>query len=471
MEASENCSVKVVHIRLLIGDERSQGCREFVTVTTGKPQVKIGTRSLTFDHVYGNGGSPSSSMCDEYIAPLVDGLFQGYNATVLAYGQTGSGKTYTMGTATEDDCQKGLIPQVMNALFEKNRNIEASSRVPATCFLHRGRLFILKEEVRDLLDSEPVGKLVTPKGNAAKVAFPGKSSIQIRESSNGVITLAGSTEVAISTLQEMATCLEQGSISRATGSTNMNNQSSRSHAIFTITIEQVLRIKSVSSINNAPDEAMTEEYLCAKLHLLREKDLEIKDIKQQLKNLTALSWQSEAQKKEFLKEQNMREHAVAISLATSATEVKILCVQMVPVGHLSMKKLKTMGKNGKLWWWKRSHNQWLLQFRWKWQKHGNFQNGSNTVMKYYREQGPVHRAVVNIEEKVGASIVALPEMSEHTCLEARAPDVAMEARPSKVPLGRHQMHKHQILELVHGPTSESQELNRLRNQYLQSNKS
>ncbi len=50
-------------------------------------QVQICTHSFTFDRVYGNGGSPSSSMFEECVAPLVDGLFQGYNATVLAYGQ------------------------------------------------------------------------------------------------------------------------------------------------------------------------------------------------------------------------------------------------------------------------------------------------------------------------------------------------------------------------------------------------
>jgi kinesin family protein 4/21/27 len=50
-------------------------------------QVQIGTHSFTFDHVYGSTGSPSSAMFDECIASLVDGLFQGYNATVLAYGQ------------------------------------------------------------------------------------------------------------------------------------------------------------------------------------------------------------------------------------------------------------------------------------------------------------------------------------------------------------------------------------------------
>lgn len=53
-------------------------------------QVQIGSHSFTFDHVYGNNGSPSSAMFEECVAPLVDGLFQGYNATVLAYGQVKS---------------------------------------------------------------------------------------------------------------------------------------------------------------------------------------------------------------------------------------------------------------------------------------------------------------------------------------------------------------------------------------------
>ncbi|XWS41870.1 hypothetical protein CRYUN_Cryun17cG0119800 [Craigia yunnanensis] len=265
MEAAEDCSVKVaVHIRPLIGDERTQGCKECVTVTSGKPQVQIGIHSFTFDHVYGNGGSPSSFMFQECVAPLVEGLFRGYNATVLAYGQTGSGKTYTMGTAMKDGCETGLIPQVMNALFKKIETLKHQTEFQ----LHVSFIEILKEEVRDLLDSEPVSKSVTPSGNAVKVTFPGRSPIQIRESSNGVITLAGSTEVGVSTLQEMATCLEQGSISRATGSTNMNNQSSRSHAIFTITLEQMHKIQSVSAINDTPDEDMGEEYLCAKLHLV-----------------------------------------------------------------------------------------------------------------------------------------------------------------------------------------------------------
>ncbi|XP_006354853.1 kinesin-like protein FRA1 isoform X2 [Solanum tuberosum] len=264
METSpgEDCCVKVaVHIRPLIGDEKLQGCKDCVSVVHGKPQVQIGTHSFTFDHVYGSTASPSTAMYQECVAPLVDGLFQGYNATVLAYGQTGSGKTYTMGTGFKDGFQTGLIPLVMNSLFNK---IETSKN-QAEFQLHVSFIEIHKEEVRDLLDSVSVNKSETANGHNGKVNIPGKPPIQIRESSNGVITLAGSTERSVRTLKEMADCLEQGSLSRATGSTNMNNQSSRSHAIFTITMEQMRKTGSNDGNSN---ECMTEEYLCAKLHLV-----------------------------------------------------------------------------------------------------------------------------------------------------------------------------------------------------------
>ncbi|PON94237.1 Kinesin-like protein [Trema orientale] len=264
MEAGggEDCCVKVaVHIRPLIGDEKLQGCKDCVTVVSGKPQVQIGTHSFTFDHVYGSTGSPSSAMFEECVASLVDGLFQGYNATVLAYGQTGSGKTYTMGTGFKDGYQTGIIPQVMNVLFGKIETLKHQTEFQ----LHVSFIEILKEEVRDLLD--PTSPEAA-NGHAGKVTVPGKPPIQIRETSNGVITLAGSTEVSVSSLKEMAACLEQGSLSRATGSTNMNNQSSRSHAIFTITLEQMRKLNPAFPGDSSPNESMNEEYLCAKLHLV-----------------------------------------------------------------------------------------------------------------------------------------------------------------------------------------------------------
>ncbi|KAL0325531.1 UNVERIFIED_CONTAM: Kinesin-like protein KIN-4A [Sesamum radiatum] len=129
-------------------------------------------------------------------------------------------------------------------------------------------LRIHKEEVRDLLDPDSANKPEIANGHAGKLTVPGKPPIQIRETSNGVITLAGSTERSVKTLKEMADCLEQGSLSRATGSTNMNSQSSRSHAIFTITMEQMRRLHPGTSSDGNLNDCMTEEYLCAKLHLV-----------------------------------------------------------------------------------------------------------------------------------------------------------------------------------------------------------
>ncbi|KAK1629679.1 hypothetical protein QYE76_003994 [Lolium multiflorum] len=267
MEHGEDCSVKVaVHARPLIGDEKLQGCKDCVAVVPGKPQVQIGSHSFTFDHVYGSSGTPSTAMFDECVAPLVEGLFQGYNATVLAYGQTGSGKTYTMGTSCKEGSHVGIIPRAMAALFDKIEKL----RNQVEFQLRVSFIEILKEEVRDLLDPATVaaGKVENGNGHVGKLSVPGKPPVQIREGSNGVITLTGSTEVHVTTQKEMTTCLEQGSLSRATGSTNMNNQSSRSHAIFTITLEQMRKSDPIMTSDGMPIEEMNDDYLCAKLHLV-----------------------------------------------------------------------------------------------------------------------------------------------------------------------------------------------------------
>ncbi|GJN12916.1 hypothetical protein PR202_ga31241 [Eleusine coracana subsp. coracana] len=266
MEHGEDCCVKVaVHVRPLIGDEKLQGCKDCIAIVPGKPQVQIGSHSFTFDHVYGSTGTPSAAMFDECVAPLVEGLFQGYNATVLAYGQTGSGKTYTMGTACKEGSYIGIIPRAMAALFEKIESLKSQVEFQ----LRVSFIEILKEEVRDLLDPAAaiVGKVENGNGHA-KMSVTGKPPVQIRESSNGVITLAGSTELHVTTQKEMTACLEQGSLSRATGSTNMNNQSSRSHAIFTITLEQMRKTDPIMTSDGMVIEDLNEDYLCAKLHLV-----------------------------------------------------------------------------------------------------------------------------------------------------------------------------------------------------------
>ncbi|RHN70194.1 putative plus-end-directed kinesin ATPase [Medicago truncatula] len=240
-------SVRVaVNIRPLITSELLLGCTDCISVVPGEPQVQIGSHSFTYDYVYGSTGQPSSTIYDDCVAPLVDALFNGYNATVLAYGQTGSGKTYTMGTDYNGaGSSGGIIPKVMETIFKRVKSMENSTE-----FLIRVSFIeIFKEEVYDLLDPNySRGDIAS----TAKITLPNRVPIQIRETTNGGITLAGVAEPEVKTKEEMASYLSTGSLSRATGSTNMNSQSSRSHAIFTITMEQ----------------KKGDDILCAKFHLV-----------------------------------------------------------------------------------------------------------------------------------------------------------------------------------------------------------
>ncbi|CAL9095684.1 unnamed protein product [Musa textilis] len=260
---NKECVKVAVNVRPLITTELLMGCTDCVTVVPGEPQVQIGSHAFTFDHVYGSSGSPNSSIFKECVLPLIDALFHGYNATVLAYGQTGSGKTYTMGTnyTGEGNCG-GIIPEVMDTIFTK---IDAMK--DRTEFLVRVSFIeIFKEEVFDLLDLQSHAAMRTEGAPIAKPTLS-RAPIQIRETAAGGITLAGVTEAEVRSKEEMASYLTRGSISRATGSTNMNSQSSRSHAIFTIYMEQ----KNVSHeshggmVNN---EAAGDDILFAKFHLV-----------------------------------------------------------------------------------------------------------------------------------------------------------------------------------------------------------
>lgn len=184
------------------------------------PQVGNGPHRFTYDHVFGGdfGGDPEL-LYDTTVSPLVEGLFKGYNATVFAYGQTGSGKTYTMGSSFGGSGaeSRGVIPRAMQALFTK-----IASDTDAEYTVRVGFCEIHKEDIRDLL---------APEGNRT-------AQVSIRELPSGGIVLAGATEREVKTQSQMVAALEAGTERRATAETGMNKRSSRSHAIFTITVEQ-----------------------------------------------------------------------------------------------------------------------------------------------------------------------------------------------------------------------------------------
>ncbi|GAA0153821.1 microtubule binding motor protein [Lithospermum erythrorhizon] len=251
------CVRVAVNIRPLLTPELMVSCTDVITVTPGQPQVQLGSHAFTFDYVFGNGALPASKIFDECVASLVDALFHGYNGTVLAYGQTGSGKTYTMGTNYNGhDQQEGVIPKVMEAIFSRVESTNSTEFLIRVSFIE-----IFKEDVFDLLDSNHA--LSKPDGlGVVKQTVLSRTPIQIRETASGGITLAGVTEAEVRTKEEMASYLFRGSVARATASTNMNSQSSRSHAIFTICLEQ----KGISS--NSSSDGVVDDILRAKLHLV-----------------------------------------------------------------------------------------------------------------------------------------------------------------------------------------------------------
>ncbi|KAL9450088.1 hypothetical protein AB3S75_011923 [Citrus x aurantiifolia] len=257
---SSQCVRVAVNIRPLITSELLIGCTDCITVVPGEPQVQIGSHAFTYDYVYGSTASPSTAIYDDCVAPLVDALVHGYNATVLAYGQTGSGKTYTMGTNySGEGSNSGIIPKVMDNIFRRVETMKDSTEF----FIRVSFIEIFKEEVFDLLDANSTN---LNKGESASVLKPVmRVPIQIRETVNGGITLAGVTEPEVRSKEEMASFLSRGSLSRATGSTNMNSQSSRSHAIFTITMEQK---KIARCQNGVTNDDVGDDILCAKLHLV-----------------------------------------------------------------------------------------------------------------------------------------------------------------------------------------------------------
>ncbi|KAJ8673462.1 hypothetical protein QAD02_004724 [Eretmocerus hayati] len=203
-------------------------CRVCTQVPPGEPQVFLGPdKAFTYDYVF-DMGSDQSSIYETCVAHLVEGALDGYNATVLAYGQTGSGKTYTMGTGFDveiDDTVVGIIPRAIKHLFdgiaEKQSRARERAQMPPEFKVSAQFLELYNEDLKDLL--EPGG----PRGGA-----------RIHEDTGGNIHLAGVESRLVSSPQEALEYLRLGALSRTTGSTQMNTQSSRSHAIFTLHVRQ-----------------------------------------------------------------------------------------------------------------------------------------------------------------------------------------------------------------------------------------
>ncbi|KIX01315.1 uncharacterized protein Z518_09040 [Rhinocladiella mackenziei CBS 650.93] len=147
--------------------------------------------------------------------PLLDNAFQGYNNCIFAYGQTGSGKSYSMMGYGED---AGVIPRICREMFERINGMQSDPNL--TCTVEVSYLEIYNERVRDLLNPATKGNL------------------RVREHPSTGPYVEDLAKLAVRSFKEIENLMDEGNKARTVAATNMNETSSRSHAVFTLTLTQ-----------------------------------------------------------------------------------------------------------------------------------------------------------------------------------------------------------------------------------------
>ena len=166
-----------------------------------------------FDRIF----PPSSTQEDIYnfgVKGIIDSVLDGYNGTVLAYGQTSSGKTYTMQGEMNNNSTQGIIPRMIEHVFDFIHSQEGSEFMIKVSMIE-----IYLEKIRDLLDLSRV-------------------NLQVRENFSKGIYVDGCSERYVGCPEDVYAALKIGSNNRAQAATLMNEHSSRSHSIFILTINQ-----------------------------------------------------------------------------------------------------------------------------------------------------------------------------------------------------------------------------------------
>jgi len=166
-----------------------------------------------FDQVF----SPDTMQAQvfEEAKPLATSVLDGYNVCVFAYGQTGSGKTHTM-TGTSQD--PGLNTNVLRELFRMRDERKSEWDINISIAITE----IYNETVRDFLSPSP-------------------KKLDVKMNSDGTSGVPGLTELKVGSVQEVMKCINDASKNRATSTTDMNEQSSRSHSIVTVRTQCTLK--------------------------------------------------------------------------------------------------------------------------------------------------------------------------------------------------------------------------------------
>jgi len=245
---------------------------------------------FTFDHVF----PPPTNQKEFYttcVTPLVHSCLEGYNATIFAYGQTGSGKTHTMmGNFTRQGDEVGVIPRALEDIFlgleqrtesrkeqipllksshsdsthSKNSSLTPASSTPPFEYqvkvqfleLYGEAIFdLVGEEITDQPQSFDRESSVRRNQTYRRPTVKKTERLVIRDGKVGEDAhVPGACQAKVQSSGEALKYMRQGMKMRHTGHTAMNAKSSRSHAIFTVTIQQTQR-----KVPSAADDSIEAE--------------------------------------------------------------------------------------------------------------------------------------------------------------------------------------------------------------------
>jgi hypothetical protein len=229
----------VARLRPLDRKEKADGTLPVVTASTADKTVTIvrgtGNRSaragFKVDNVFGSFAT-QQEIFDQTMPPIIKDVMRGYQSTVFAYGQTGTGKTYTMEGAVDDEAHMGIIPRAAMTIFEK---LKGETYIESTVSV--SYLEIYNEELNDLLmDPAKPAKVERTGSNGKKVAERGLKIMEGNAKQGGV-HCSGLSRQVVTDVAGVAAILHAAQERRNIGETKMNKASSRSHCLFTMTVE------------------------------------------------------------------------------------------------------------------------------------------------------------------------------------------------------------------------------------------
>ncbi|ALC49698.1 nod [Drosophila busckii] len=213
--------------------QQNQSVIQFATDC--KNTLVVNNAVHTFDAAF-NSSVSQATLYETLVQPLVSKVLAGTNCTALAYGQTGTGKSYSMGMGAEPvtEQQMGILPRCAKDLLMRIPLLKAdkeNNRIPMQLFV--SFLEIYNEKAHDLLSAEP----------QKPIAVRGQR-------------FTGATKQLLSSLKDLQSLLELGAKKRHVRATNMNQHSSRSHAIVTFSVQRGHRVSRLNLVDLAGSEGV-----------------------------------------------------------------------------------------------------------------------------------------------------------------------------------------------------------------------